>query len=85
MFEDIQAGSSGSESESSTFEFEAESETEPVEDDCHQPQGEPLPIINSSFMCSIFPEMNQGDSESGEWQVLIATNQTEFIIKVEPT
>ena len=84
MFDDIQAGSSGSESESSTFESKAESETEPVEDNCHQPQGEPLPIINSSFMCSIFPEMNQGDSESGK-RVIIATNQTEFIIKAEPT
>ena len=83
MFEDIQAGSSGSESESSTSESESESEAVPVEDDCHQPQGVPSPIIDLSFMYRIFPEMNQGDS--GERQVLIATNQTEFIIEAEPT
>ena len=74
MFKNIQAGSSGSESESSTSESESESEAVPVEDNCHQPQGVLLPIINSSFMYCIFPEMNQGDSKSGEQQVLIATN-----------
>ena len=49
MFEGIQAGSSGSESEPSTSESESESEAVPVKDNCHQPQGVPLPIINSSL------------------------------------
>ena len=66
MFEDIQASSSSSESKSSTSESESESEAVPVKDDCHQPQGVLLPIIDSSFIYHIFPEMNQGDSKSGE-------------------